>query len=686
VDGNVGVVHIDGDYLSTFLPAVGNTVFAATPAGIFANADGLGAPGIIDAILIGGDFAPGGLGSVVSVGGRGGNVRFVDIGGSVTHVSGGFRSEFGPFVFEPGQSVSIVDDSGALIRISPGFVEGAVDEFLFGITPIPDPTIPPVDESGVLTLKLVPVLDLTFAEYSGSIDRREIGYAIASIVSTDGVRIRSTGGPVEIGLLEVAGVNDSSVILSGKYPISVLRVLIGVPEDDTADQGDPADDAPDEGVPQAEIAGITRIVNRTGGDFVSLVIGDTSDARNVTVEAADAEDTGLTAFTVSIIFDAAIDDQPVELVQVNGHLGYTVSHTGQIVEGTLIDEDAQAGDGGFARVLSDPGGLQRSGLFSSISVTRIAVGGRLGDTDIRGDVGSIVINRDKSRGIGQFDGVAGAITIYGNLGSIDLGDGIPSPGTGVFAETGVFVFGTLDRVTISGAGRDIGGPVFASAEIGSVRVKNGARITGYNHVFGPGERVRGALYKSPTLATTFFHNDFFLEDTFVAATAPIGQISVTGQDSEIRGASIFATAIGTIKVANKAKGIFDSRIYAVGTGGDEGFIGRITVGGAGIHHTIISVDRDLGRLIVQPGGTISDSEIRGGFTIGKIVVDEIIRTDIDAINKLSDVTARHGIFDLVIEAGELGKLKAKGDILGSALFVAGPVGQVMTHGDFISTI
>ena len=51
------------------------------------------------------------------------------------------------------------------------------------------------------------------------------------------------------------------------------------------------------------------------------------------------------------------------------------------------------------------------------------------------------------------------------------------------------------------------------------------------------------------------------------------------------------------------------------------------------------------------GGKIEDSEIRSDLEIGSIIADEINRTDIDANNKLNKVTARDGIFDLVIEAG-----------------------------------
>jgi len=145
---NVGVIRIIGN----FAPAVeidDDVFLSVSPAGIYANADGIGAGGIIDAIVVGGNFGSSDSDDddaafireiPVSTGPRGGNVRFVNIEGIIivtnqsTNVGG-----FGPFIFEPGQSVIITDDSGTLSVISPGFVSSEVDDFLFGL-----PLDPPI--------------------------------------------------------------------------------------------------------------------------------------------------------------------------------------------------------------------------------------------------------------------------------------------------------------------------------------------------------------------------------------------------------------------------------------------------------------------------------------------------------------------------------------------------------------
>ena len=658
VNGSIGEIYITGGYIGVLEDEFSGVLWVVEGGGIFANADGVGAPGVIDSITIGISLTTGeGIVNPVSVGASGGNVRFVDIAGPISHESGAFSGDFGPFSFDAGQSVVITDDSGSLARISPGFTGNDVEDFLFGADPPPGVIIPD-GEGGVLSVKLLPVLDKTFEEFDGTIDRTEIGYAIVSIESTDGLVVSPVGGPVDIGVVQVQGNNNQAVVFRGSSAISVLRIEASTPvtidaADDGGDGGgdDPADEQLD--------LGITRIVNSTpGGDIVAILIGQAG------------EDAG----------GGTASDDGVELVRVEGHLGMTWNSTGQIIQSILISPLT-------GTATDDPGGAQHNGLFSLAPVLRIDVTGALGDVDVAGDVGTIVINSDESRGVGQFDGVAGAILIDGNLNRIELGDGVRHPGTGLFAQSGVFVTGELATVVISGNGRDIGGPVYATGGINQVLVSKGARITGYNATAGAAERARGALSINATLAATDTFDIFQLETGGIVTSDVIGSISVTGEDSEIRGAMIIANAFNSIRVTNGAEGVFDSRFYATDniTPGN-GLINQFTVGGQGIFDTVIVTHRMLNKLTVLSGGVIEDSEIRGELNLGSIIADEINRTDIDAINKLDKVTAREGIFDLVIEAGELGQVKASDDILGSAFFVAGPVKQIYTPGDFISTI
>ena len=489
VHGNIGEISVQGAFTDWIADEFGEE-WTPSEGAIFANADGIGAPGIIDSIIIGGNFgvhdgeddAWGGI-AFISTGPRGGNVRFIDVGGLVGHQSGGWYrfGGLGPLTFDPGQSVIITDDSGALVTIYPGSGPVSQDDYLY-FSPVADDQDTDQDQQqqtttgGVLTLKLVPVLDVTYedfiaygASYYGY-DRTELGYAIASIESTDGLRLSSIGGPVEVGVITVAGVTDDTVLITGSNPISVGRVEIvsagELEADQTADQDQQDTD---------QATGITRIINATSGDIVSLQIG-TGDVN---------QDQDSTQITVDTSISVGTSVYGIDLISVRGNLGSTYSTTGQVIVSALLEAAADP--------LSDPGGAQRSGLLVSTSVDLLTVGGELGDVDIRGDVNHIILNDDHSNNPGQFDGVTRPIVIYGNLNYIELGDGIADPGTGYYPESGLFVYGTINNVYITGPGHDIGGPVFATGDIERVQVTDGARIIGYNAsvIGGSAERARG---------------------------------------------------------------------------------------------------------------------------------------------------------------------------------------------------
>ncbi|MBN1764720.1 MAG: hypothetical protein JW860_05635 [Sedimentisphaerales bacterium] len=699
VNGNIGEIRIESAYLGSALDISGeldSTIYYNSfRTGIFANADGIGEEGVIDSIIVGDDFE-----TIVSVGPLGGNVRFVDIRGGITHSSGGWTElgGFGPFTYDPGESVTIVDDSGALVKITPGYRGLVEDEII--VVPGEDPADGAGgavgDGGGVLSVKLLPVLDILPEEVSGSVNRTELGYAIVEIESTDGLRISSSGGPAEIGVVSVTGVEDNTVSINGNYPVSVLRMTITAPVA-------AADGAQDEEAVQ-EFTGITRIVNSSGywehyfngrwmegrgpderwraGDIVSIQIGGDDAARNITLED-DGGGNNVVSITIDVTQDPATQEYPFDIIRIEGNLGYTYNSTGQIIKSLQLS----AADANVYESVADPGGEQHNGLFSEVAIDRIIVGGALGDVDVRNSVNVIEINEDNSRYVNQYDGVIGTIIIYGNLNRIDLGDGIPHPGTGRFAEAGVFVYGLMGTVEITGQGRDMGGPVFAATSINQVLVSDGARITGYNGWGGTGERVRGSFYIQPTITVTLDFDDFFLEDSSSTGSGPINTIRVTGEDSEIRGAEIRSGTLGEFYVNNGAEGVFDSRIRTRGDySSDNGFIQQMTVGGAGIHNTLIQATNDIENIVVQSGGTMEDCEIRSEYHIGNIIADEINRTDMDAINLIDKVTARDGIIDLAIETGELGQLKASDDILGSAIYVGGPINKISTPGNLISSI
>ncbi len=327
-----------------------------------------------------------------------------------------------------------------------------------------------------------------------------------------------------------------------------------------------------------------------------------------------------------------------------------------------------------------------TGLVMPGGVNVIEIAGSLGNAHIGGNINRIVLNSDESNKPGQFGGIVGTVLVTGDLGRIYLGDGLLDPGRGDYALSGLFVRGSIGDIYIEGPGNDIAGPIFAGVSIDSVNVSDGARIVGYNGIALAMDRVSGVGYMGVNITVSTSFDDFIDFDDY-ALSGPIGSIEITGDGSEIWGGLIRASSIDNIKISGGAEGMFYSRIdCATVYFSNTGFIDNITVGGAGIQDSMILAGREIGTIKVTDNGTIDNSEIRSSFNVGSITVREINNSDISAYNELNKVTVSGDVFDLEIEAGELGTLKVGGDMLGSAIFVGGPVKSIQTGGDLISTI
>ncbi|MBN1435437.1 MAG: hypothetical protein JW936_00025 [Sedimentisphaerales bacterium] len=663
---NIGEIVITGDYGPTML-SIEDTYYLGIAPGIFANSDGLGGQGIIDNIYVGGLFGRS-FGYVdtreipVSVGPLGGNVRFVEIVGAIYQTIGGSTSGggWGPFEFAPGQAVLIADDSGSTVWISPGHLgSDDVEDYLFGAAPPPGYNEPVTGDGGVLTLKLLPVRDVSYAQYTANplvdTDETILGYAIAEVTSTDGLRITSVGGPSDIGVVNVSGVIDNSVIAYGNQEVSMLRLNAN--------------------------GGISRVYNNTTGDMVSIVIGEAADDTGTGTGTGTGDDEQ--NINVSSSF---------EIVSVRGHLGWTDAITGQRIQTIEIaaadeieiitdanDRDLEANNS------TDPVGSQHTGLVSAQGIQTITIGASLGDTNLSGSVERLILNNDGSAVPGQFDGITGAVVIEGNLDYVQLGDGVADPGRGRYALSGLFVTGHLGQAAITGVGHDINGPIFAAGGIDVVNVTNGARIVGYNGISEASDRVRGVYYSFANIAAYADFDNFI--DGHIAMSGSIGSVNVTGAGSELYGASIQASSIASVNISGGANGMFYSQIGATsGYYASAVNIGSVTVGGQGIHDSRITAARKINSITTTGTATIEYSEILSSLNIGSIRTSGINQIDISAFNKLDTVMVTGEIYDVEIEAGELGMLYASRDILGSAIYVGGPVNFIYAGRDLISSM
>jgi hypothetical protein len=173
--------------------------------------------------------------------------------------------------------------------------------------------------------------------------------------------------------------------------------------------------------------------------------------------------------TTSGVIASANFGSSVETIELKGSLGGIIGSLGQWLWGY---EPAPAGSymGWFRRQIN---GLQVSG-----DVTSLRVGGWLGDALITGRAENIAVNTDnltlpEELGGRGFEGVVGVVRV-GDLGQINVGDGLADDGSSDVAMAAIISDAGIDRVTIDGAGRVLNGSVLAVTFIDQVIGRNGA--------------------------------------------------------------------------------------------------------------------------------------------------------------------------------------------------------------------
>ena len=690
-DDNIGSIYTGGNYGGITDGDVTNLY----DSWVIANADGEGPGGVIDSVIIlgnnYGDFSTGRSidGDVTS---GSGNLRYVYIAGSGVAY----------WEADPSETVRITDDSGAKVIITPGYVTEDTEEVtVVEVDGEEQEIVDIVNNGGVITYGLIPV----FAILPGEIntlapgDYPGAGNAIVALASTNGIRITSDGaGPVEIGLVQVQGAEDNSVIISGDAPISIFRLEAENPV--AAEDADTQDNEDDE-ENDIEVIGINSIINNSGwwldedgipyqkgysdtkttwvgGDMVSVVVGEVTLAEVEVADDTGLVDNDLTDEEIDAILNPIYD---LSEVSIKGNLGYSQSTTGQYIVAPLV---YQATDQAVTA-----GGSMYNGLYSQASVEDIRVAGRFdGNMYVAGSVYDIKLNSDNSDFENQFDGVSGTIIVRGNLEHINVGDGLLAPGTGAWAQAGIFASNDIGSVVAKGYDHNIAGAIIANGSIGKVSISDGADLVGYNYTGSWNCPNIGAHIGFQYFGMLNGVTDYY---GFTFGEYALNELSIKGEDSEMIGAYISVSNINRVTVNGGAEGIRNSLIetFVYGTT-ESGLINQINVGGYGIIDSAIDAGYDIRKISIDKGGVIDGTIISSDYQIGSIIADAIIDTTImggvNNINEIKKIEARDYIQGLTLNAGELDKLIVKNDLTGSSIWVEGDLGLIKTGGDMVSNI
>ena len=534
-DGSLGVLRA-GD-MATNTPSLLQFNFLNNP----------NTPATIDLIDVTGNLGTLNAGGPAIIMGPGGNVRYMHVGGTVFRDSffGGGQPE--GTLYQVGESVQIVDDSGSVVTLTPS-------------AGIPDPNNPGsfLVQPGQLTVTTYGI------EGSG-------GSAIVNVTSTEGLTISSNGNnpdqSAEIGsvVLEGAGTavvpGAASTVASGSGTSGTSGSSgtsgFGVPG---SPGGPPIKSAATSGsgflqvaIPPAPVlstaTGSEPLVLLGNGnaelDIYSVTGGNFTEIENQTT---NGQIVNITATSIGTLSAA-------------GSVGMAPGKLGEEVNGETIFNSTY------------PFNQQHYGI--NVSAGIVSVNAK--------EFGNI---NEQSLGIGSLTGEnTGAVVTTGAINAISL-TGMTWAGSGAVGESGLYATGVIGKITSTG---DVMGNIVSSGGILGVTVGNNASIIDAN------------IATSATfVGVEAFSGVFVNINLSTPITKPIhdvGNILVNGKGGII-GTLIDGDHIGTVGDTG-GYGIFDSNVTLYGDGTIDQFEG----GGFGIRFGAITGGASVGNVVALGNGS-----------------------------------------------------------------------------------
>jgi hypothetical protein len=469
---------------------------------IIVNADQVGADGIIDLIDVAGDLGRSDTGGPAIITGPGGDVRYMHVGGVVWRdpFFGGSQPE--ATTYAPGETVHLVDDSGAKIDLEPFplvsnplFIPGGTNPALIG-----------------------PQLTVTAYGIEGS-----GGVAVINVTSTGSVRVGGGGGRgskshVEIGQITSTGIGNP-VVRSTNTGQLVFAFPTGTFATNARNLDVLINGSAKVDVYDIQGSDFTSIRNQTPGEIVNI-----NSTINPTLPPAPFTNNG----TIGSLEGT--------------NIGIAEHHTPAVLGGQNI------------LLNTFPYLQQRTGIISG-NVLNVQAAGAIGNLSVTGDIGNITANSGGRHTTGGFEGIAGPIVASGNVATVDIGDGILPSGSGNLGQAGLYVGGRLEAVTNRGLGSDIRGSIISNSSIGSISLRDGAIIGSKIMIvtnFAMSRRfVFGVVIPG---VVQNVNNPFF----------DIGSISMGGRGGII-GSDIRAANMGPVTVS-RGFGIFGSEFGTLGDG------------------------------------------------------------------------------------------------------------------------
>jgi hypothetical protein len=666
IGGDFQVIDAAGSMLLNVLANRGIGVIRAgdmatvpNPSVITVNADQQGADGIIDLIDVVNDLGTIGNGGPQITTGPGGNVRYMNVGGSVFRdaqfgVGGG---DVQGTTYNPGEKVRLFDDSGTAIDFTPFPV-------------VPNPAFVP---GGTNPATTGPSLTITSYPIRGS-----GGAAIINVTSTGSVRIGAGGragsrAHAEIGLVQTTGAGNPVVLdpttnqllfQSPTSGTSAVNLEVNMTGSGTLD------------VFRIQASNTTAIRNDTPGEILNI------DAGGGSIGSLEATNIG-----VGVKHTGAA----VNPIQVIGNtFPFNQQHNG-VIAGNVLNVEAAGAVGNFnvtgtiGRIVANSGGRNTTGSFEGIAGPIVA-GGRIDDVMIGEGIlptGSGAVSNagiyavgaiGRVRNQGRGSNIRGDIISQSNIARVELSNGS-------IIGSRIEVIGSFaNAARVSGGGLLIdsadttNNPTF---EIGQIS------LGGYGGIIG-------SLIAAADIGDITVRRGFGIINTFIKdiAEGTINSIYAEGyglRGVEVDGGGLLNSMKANAKPRNISTAEYDPSVRLSESYDIDPFFDSAPNRETDLHMYLGTSARRPQVKRITDTGVIADSIARANRNAGTIYANQIRASQFNIANQIASIQTTNVVDGLRITTGRL-----KSYLSGSSSFaldfnVAGPIDDFRVVGDLDDT-
>lgn len=296
---------------------------------------------------------------------------------------------------------------------------------------------------------------------------------------------------------------------------------------------------------------------------------------------------------------------------------------------------------------------------------------------------SVIANSDRVNTTGRFEGINGSI-FAGQVQSLDVGDGVLSPGSTPFARAGVFA---IDDIITINAGTRVPNPVLTGAVfiagnanadlrddsqgIQTINITGASLDRSFIHVANLDSWWRTARYGGDDVAPSGVINSVRVTNGDVSRTdfhaVNINTIAITGGDWDASSAQVTGS-IGTISADRFTSSLSNRDPLQY-------------------YFNQIRAVLDVGNIRVnqQNVGDIEDLFVSAGRNNTSISARNIVRSNVDIRGNAGTMTFRGDVRASSIGSGRLQSMAVTGDIRSSTIRISGAIINLTAGGDITDT-